>query len=202
MASSKRYTTTKEEREQIVINKGNPTNSPKSKLSEYLSQENVKSFNRIVVSKGFDKLEEQHKHGRPQIFSSYEECRNEIEDYFKLCDTYNMIPTIASLSLYLGVNRETLYNFANNPKMYSYSNIVKYAINTCQSYQETAVLDGTVQSVPFIFLAKNYYGLKDTTDVSISATNQDQTITSDSIQAIKEQIESEKKTQLLEHTEK
>ena len=50
----------KEEREQMVINRGNPTNSSKSKMSEYLSQDNVKSFNRIVVSRNFDKLEENY----------------------------------------------------------------------------------------------------------------------------------------------
>ena len=86
MAYSKRDYTTREERERMVIEKGNPKNSCKSKLSEYLSQENVKCFNRIVVSKNFDRLREETKLGRKQIFSSNEECLNEIEDYFKLCD--------------------------------------------------------------------------------------------------------------------
>ena len=199
MAYSKRDYTTKEERERMVIEKGNPKNSCKSKLSEYLSQENVKCFNRIVVSKNFDRLREETKLGRKQIFSSNEECLNEIEDYFKLCDKYDMIPTIASLSLYLGVNRETLYNYANNHKSYTFSNIVKSAIDTCQSYQETAVLDGTIQSVPFIFLSKNYFGLKDQTDVNISANNQDNTINSNTMATIKEQIAMEEEQKQLEY---
>lgn len=200
MAYSKRDYTTKEEREQEVIKKGNPTHSSKSKLSEYLSQENVKSFNRIVVSKSFDRLREEKKNGgRPKVFASDEECLNEIEDYFKLCDKYDIIPTIASLSLYLGVNRETLYNYANNPKLYTFSNVVKNAIDTCQSYQETAVLDGTIQSVPFIFLSKNYFGLKDQTDVNISASNQDNTINSNTMATIKEQIAMEEEQKQLDY---
>ena len=123
-----------------------------------------------------------------------------MEDYFKLCYDCNIIPTIASLSLYLGLNRETLYNYANNPKTYDYSNILRMAINTCQSYQETAVLDGSIPSVPFIFLSKNYFGLKDTTDISFN-NNQDTNImnNTNTMQVIKEQIESEQQTQLLQY---
>ena len=197
MAQSKRYTTTREEREQMVINKSNPTNSSKSKLTEYLSQPNVKKYNSIVTSKSFEIVASR---GYPRAFDSYEECLEEVEDYFKLCYECNIIPTIASLSLYLGLNRETLYNYANSPKIYDYSNILRNAINVCQSYQETAVLDGSVPSVPFIFLAKNYYGLKDTTDISVNSNNQnDTTLNNNTMQIIKEQIENEKSTQLLEH---
>ena len=197
MPQSKRNTTTREERIQQVISKANPTNSSKSKLTEYLSQDNVKKYNSIVTSKSFDIVASR---GYPRAFDSYEECLNEVEDYFKLCYECNIIPTIASLSLYLGLNRETLYNYANNPKIYDYSNILKLAINTCQSYQETAVLDGSIPSVPFIFLSKNYFGLKDTTDIAFNTNNQnDNTVNNNTMQTIKEQIELEKQSQLLDY---
>ena len=192
MASSKRYTTTKEERIQAVIDKGNPTHSNKSKLAEYLSKDNVKAFNSIVTSKNFDTIKTR---GYPRLFNSIDECKEEVEEYFKLCYDYDMIPTIASMALFLGVNRETLYNYANNPKIYSYSNILKSAIDTCQSYQEGAVLDGSIQQVAWIFLAKNYFNLRDTTDISVSANQQDNTINSNTMQTIKEQIELEKTEQ-------
>ena len=195
MATSKRYTTTQEERRQQVIDKSNPTNSSKSKLTEYLSQPNVKKFNSITTSKSFDIAS---KKGYPRAFGSYDECLEEVEGYFKLCYECDIIPTIASLSIYLGLNRETLYNYANNPKIYDYSNILKLAINTCQSYQETAVLDGSIPSVPFIFLSKNYFGLKDTTDVRFNPDNPDNTINSNTMDIIKEQIESEKNNLLID----
>jgi hypothetical protein len=199
---SLRDRTTKEEREQMVIDRGNPKGT-KSKMSEYLSQENVKSFNRIVVSRNFDKLEERHKSKSQQIFNSYEECRNDVEDYFKLCDRYNIIPTIASLSLYLGANRETIYQYANNPKTYECSNILKTAIQTCQAYHENAFMSGEVPPVAFIFYAKNYYGMKDQTDVRFNQDNQDNNlIQSNTMETIKEQIELEKQAELLEYTEK
>ena len=197
MPQSKRYTTTKEERTQMVIDKGNPKNSCKNKLSEYLSQPNVKKFNCIITDKNFDTIK---KRGYPRFFNSVDECLEEVEDYFKLCYDCDMIPTIASLSLYLGVNRETLYNYANNPRIYEYSNIVKSAIDTCQSYQESAVLSGDIPSVPFIFLSKNYFNLKDTTDVRVNNDTQDNTINSNTMSVIREQIEMEnqKNLELLE----
>lgn len=200
---SMRYKTTKEEREKMVIDRGNPTNSSKSKMSEYLSQDNVKSFNRIVISRNFDKLEERHKNKSQQIFNNYDECLCDVEDYFKLCDKYNIIPTIASMSLYLGVNKETIYQYANNPKVYECSNILKTAIQTCQAYHENAFISGEIPPVAFIFYAKNYYGMKDQTDVRFNQDNQESNLlNSNTMETIKEQIELEKQSQLLEYTEK
>lgn len=195
---SMRDRTTREEREQLVIERGNPTHSSKSKLSEYLSSPNVKKFNSITTSKSFERLH--NSNGRPCAFKDRGECLEEVEDYFKLCYECNVIPTIASLSLYLGLNRETLYNYANNPKIYDFSNVLKTAIDTCQSYQEGAVLDGSIQAVPFIFLSKNYYGLKDTTDISFNNQQNDTTINSNTMDAIKEQISREEEQKLLDNT--
>lgn len=194
---SMRYRTTKEEREQMIINKSNPS-SNKSKMSEYLSQENVKSFNRIVVSRNFDKLEEKHKNKSQQIFQSYDECLNDVGDYFKLCDKYNIIPTIASMSLYLGVSRDTIYTMANSPKVYECSDILKTAIATCQAYHENAFMSGEVPPVAFIFYAKNYYGMKDQTDVRFNQDQNNETISSDSVSALKEQIAQEESIKYLE----
>lgn len=197
----KNYTrdnSTLEERENIIINKNNPTNSSKHKMGEYLSKDNVKSFNRIVVSKNFDKLHDKKNKKNNQVFQNYDECLSEVEGYFKLCDTYDIIPTIASLALYLGIHRDTIYTIANNPKTYEVSDILQSAISTCQAYHEGAFLSNEISPVSFIFYAKNYYGLKDTTDVRFNQNDNNNTINSDSMMAIKEQIENEKTTKYLE----
>lgn len=197
---SMRDRTTREEREQLVIERGNTISGNKSKLSEYMSNPNVKKFNSIITSKSFERLHNSNSNGRPCAFSSREECLEEVEDYFKLCYECNVIPTIASLALYLGLNRDTLYNYANNPKIYKFSDVLKNAIDTCQSYQEGAVLDGSIQAVPFIFLSKNYYGLKDTTDISFNNQQNDNTVNSGTMDAIKEQIALEEEQKLLSNT--
>lgn len=198
-----RDNTTIKDREEIVINKNNPINSSKHKMSDYLSQDNVKSFNRIVVSRNFEKLHDKHKRKATEpIFNDYDECLEEVEGYFKLCDTYNIIPTIASLSLYLGIHRDTIYTMANNPRTYKCSDIVKSAIATCQAYHESAFMSNEISPVSFIFYSKNYYGLKDTTDVRFNQDNTDNTISSDSMIAIREQIENEKQHLLVDDVNK
>ena len=194
-----RDNTTIEDRRQIIIEKGNNKNSSKNKMTEYLAQENVKNFNRIVVSRNFDKLHDRHKKGAKstQVFKNYDQCLFEVEGYFKLCDEYNIIPTIASLSLYLGVHRDTIYTIANNPKTYDTSDILQSAIATCQGYHEQAFMSNEISPVSFIFYAKNYYGLKDTTDVRFNQNDNDTTINSDSMIAIKQQIEDEQTTKYL-----
>lgn len=195
MGYSKRDYTTKDEREKLVIEK--KPNQNKNKLSEYLSQPNVKEFNAIVVDNNFKKIRENiNRKGRPQLFKSREECQDEVEGYFKLCYDYDMIPTVASLSLYLGCNKDTIYDHINNPTS-DFSDLLKNAVATCLSYQESGVMSAEVPAVPFIFLGKQYYGFKDQQDISISATNQQQNNVN-SVDAIKQQIALEKETKLID----
>lgn len=182
---SKRDYTTKEERAQMVIDKGNPKNSKLNKITEYMKQPNVKEFNARVVDKSF----KNNRMGRPQIFDSREECEEEVQGYFKLCYDYDMIPTISSMALYFGITRDALYEHVSQEGS-NFKDILKKAISTCQSYQELPALDGTLSAPTWIFTAKNYFGMKDTQNVDISATNQQQTNTN-TINIIKEQIANE-----------
>ena len=185
MGYSRRDYTTKEERINQVLDKGNPINSKLNKVVEYMSQPNIKDFNAIVVSKSFDKLKKSNK-GRPQLFGSREECIEEVEGYFKLCYDYNVLPTISSMALYLGMGRQHLYDTINTQTS-DFSDILKNAVDTCQSYQELPALDGTLSAPTWIFTAKNYFNMKDTQDVNLSATNQPQT-NPNTLNAIKDQI--------------
>lgn len=193
MAYSKRDYTTKEERTEKLFDK--EQNKKASRISEYLSQPNVKAFNAILVDKSFSKIDTTQK-GRPLIFASREECKNEVVEYFKLCYDYSMLPTIASLSLFLGIGRQSLYEMANNP-VNQFSDILKNAIETCQAYQETPAVDGTLSAPVWIFTAKNYFGLHDTQNINVSASNQSQ-INTNNINAIKEQLILEEDTKLLD----
>ena len=186
--ASKRYTTTREEREQVLIDKKTPNN--KLKLSEYLSQPNVKAFNSIITNKMLTKMRENmYRKGQPQIFNSKEECQQEIEDYFKLCYDYDMIPSVASFSVFIGANKDTVYDHINN-RASDYGDLLKSAVSTILTYQETGALSNEVPAVPFIFLGKQYYGFKDNQDITINANNQTN-INTYSIDAIKEQISNE-----------
>lgn len=177
--------TTKEERVNKVIEKGNPAHSNLNKISSYLSQPNVKEFNAILVDKAF----KTNRQGRPHIFESREECENEVTGYFKLCYDYDMIPTVSSLVLYLGMNRDTFYDNITN-KMSDFSDVLKKALDTCHAYQEQPALEGRLVAPTWIFTAKNYFNMKDTQSIDFTANNGEQP-THNSINAIKDQIENE-----------
>lgn len=185
MAYSKRDYTTIDERRQEVIDRGTPKNL--SKLSAYLSQENVKTFNAIVTNRMLEKMKQRiSRMGRPMYFTSIEETTQDIQDYFKLCYDYNMLPTVASFSTYLGCNKDTIYEHINNPAS-DYSDLLKDATNTILSYQEAGALSSEVASVPFIFLGKNYYGFKDQQNISIGR-QEELPNNMATIDAIKEQL--------------
>lgn len=195
MGYSKRDYTTKEERIEKTINK--PVNQNKNKLSEYLSQPNVKAFNSICTSRMLEKMRTNiNKGGRPAIFRDKEECQNEIEGYFKLCYDYDMIPTVASFCVYCGSNKDTIYDHINN-KMSPFCDLLKNAVASILSYQENGVMSNEVPSVPFIFLGKQYHGFTDTQNINVSATNQPQ-INTNNINAIKEQLILEDETKSIE----
>lgn len=200
MGYSKRDYTTQEERAKMVIEK--EPSKKLNKITEYMSQPNIKQFNALIVDNNFKKMRENIKSGikgRPQIFKSREECQEDVEGYFKLCYDYEVIPTIASMCVYMGMSRDRLYETIKEPDN-DFCDILKSAVETCQSYQELPALDGTLSAPTWIFTAKNYFGMKDTQNVDISATNQQQTNTN-TINIIKEQIASENSNnfKLIEH---
>jgi hypothetical protein len=184
MGYSKRDYTTKEEREQLVIEKGTPKNSNLHKIIEYMQQPNIKEFNAIVTDKSFERLRKNM--GRPQIFVSREQAIEEIEGYFKLCYDYNVLPTIASLALYLGFNKDSLYANMHNTNC-SFSDVLKNAVATCHSMQELPALDGTLAQPTYIFNAKNYFGMQDAQQIQVSA-QQNTNNPTNTISAIKEQL--------------
>lgn len=195
--TSKRDHTTKEERINAVVSK--KINNNKIKMSEYLSQPNVKAFNSIITDRMLTKMDERIKKGikgRPQLFKSVDECKEEIGGYFKLCYEYDMIPTVASFCVYIGSTKEYVYDHINNQAS-DFADLLKSAVSTILSYQETGVMSNEVPSVPFIFLGKNYHGFKDTQDVNVSATNQQQN-NYQTLDAIKTQIAHEKDTKVID----
>lgn len=182
-----RYTTTKEERIEMVLNKKKNSclNNGTDKLTNYLSQENVKSFNMIMVDKSL-------KTSSRQIFSSREECFEEVSGYFKLCNDYNIAPTIASLCVYVGMHRDTLYSLSKS-KQCVYSDILSKSIDICHAYLENGSLSGSIAPLLFIFLGKNYYNLTDASTVNLTSAILDTSNTSNTMNIVREQLELENK---------
>lgn len=98
-----------------------------------------------------------------------EECIQILQALFQRCaDTGEMI-TVEKMALALGVNMVTLNVWENKniggPRR---SEIIKQAKLAIQAIDAELVLTGKIPAVPYIFRAKNFYGMKDQTDVVLT----------------------------------
>lgn len=160
----------------------------KNKLSQWLSEENVKSFNKILLDKTF------RNHVALEDTNALEK---ELFDYFQACYDYEMVPTISSMSCWLGVNRNVIYEVvANKGKN---GDILSQAVDFCHSLNENGALSGSINSVLYMFLSKNYYGMQDNSTLNLTTGIQNPTINNEAtMRVIQEQlaIENTSKTNL------
>jgi hypothetical protein len=169
---------------EITNKRGNISNNKVSK--EYMSDPNVKEFNKAVrehcVKKTF----------HPNMaFQSVETLQKDLEEFFDLCDRTNTVPTIVAIALYLGVNRDTIYAHANNPNS-PVSDVFKNVISYCHMSMENGALVGKINPVTYIFLGKNYFGLRDDKNITVTPTSDNAQISSKStMDAIQKQLEEE-----------
>lgn len=164
--------------------KSNPehggTGNSKSRV-EYMSQPNVKKYNKLV---------REHHIGKPYAFDSREQLEQDLVDYFNTCDDYGIIPTVMGAAMWLGVHRDTIYSHANNSNS-PYADICKNLIDYCHMTIENGTIAGKVNPVTFIFLSKNYYGLSDQKEIKVSAGDGDRVNAQETATALQKQLEEE-----------
>lgn len=131
---------------------------------EYMAQPRVKEYSKAMSDRLFG------VGGRPPAFKSVEQLDEDIKGYLDLCYDTTTIPTVMGLATWLGCSRDTLYAHANDSRSpFSYS--VKNFIDLCHLSIENGAIDGKVNPVTYIFMGKNYFGLSDSKDIKVSATN-------------------------------
>ena len=169
---------------EITNKRGNMANNKTSK--EYMSDPNVKEFNKTVREHCAKKIFHPN-----MAFQSVEALQKDLEEFFDLCDRTNTVPTIVAIALYLGVNRDTIYAHANNPNS-PFSDIFKNVISYCHMSMENGALVGKINPVTYIFLGKNYFGLRDDKNITVTPTSDNTQISSKStMDAIQKQLEEE-----------
>lgn len=91
------------------------------------------------------------KGGRPPLFKTVKELDDKIDEYFIDCERRERPPTIAGLAYWLGVDRQTIYNYEAKDKFFG--TIKKARDRIIANIEEEMVLRGNGGTV---FLAKNY----------------------------------------------
>lgn len=119
-----------------------------------------------------------YKRGRDSKPQTLEEIQDRIDEYFLECYETGQRMTVEKLALALGIHRDTLHAWETDRATYGEkSDIIKYAKDCIASYDADMVTSGKMNPVPYIFRAKNYYGMKDQQDVVLTPNSPLQTDT-------------------------
>lgn len=152
----------------------------------YMSRDNVKGFNNEVRKRMFNV----NGIGRPYAFESVEQLQKDMTEYFNTCAAYDIMPTNVTLALWLGVDEDTLTNHANNPNS-PFFGVMKNTKTYLHSLMQNGTLSGDINPVTYIFLSKNYYGMRDDKNIQVSAQQGSSVNTQETADALRKQIEEE-----------
>jgi len=151
---------------------------------EYMSDPNTIKFTDTLINRAFN------SGGRPMAFKSVETLESDIREFLQLCYDTSTIPTVSSAGMWLGCDRDTIYNHANNSNS-PFFGTCKKLIDVCQVAMENGAIKGKVNAVLYMFLGKNYFGLKDDKNIQISAQQGSNINTQETADALRKQIEEE-----------
>lgn len=113
----------------------------------------------------------------PKIdINSNDEVEERISDYFNYCIAQELRPTVEGLAMALGVDRRTLWDWETGRRRATVdsttADIIKKAKDYIAFIMSDSVMEGKINPVTWIFYAKNYFGMKDQQDITITPNNQ------------------------------
>ena len=127
----------------------------KIEVAKY-EEELKRDWNRSMI-KHIRKVKEIEKPS-PQFPNTIEEA---CEDYFAICERDGVKPSVAGLSVALGVNRDTLLSWVRGEVSIECADVIKEYFSLIEVFEETALKDNRTNPVGGIFMMKNNHGYKD-----------------------------------------
>lgn len=89
------------------------------------------------------------------------------DEYFELCEQYDMKPAVSGLAMSLGVDRRTLWAWVTGQLRVSNQDIIKKAYRKLEFMWENYMNSGKINPVSGIFLAKNNFDYQDKTEIKL-----------------------------------
>lgn len=104
------------------------------------------------------------KIGRPLSYDDVDIFQNQITEFFMYCDEKTIVPTQTGLSLWLGIDIDTYIKWRNNP-----GNPMSYTLKKTEDmfhqFVQQKTIEGKINPVLYMFLAKNMWGYSDKTEI-------------------------------------
>ena len=109
-----------------------------------------------------------YKRGTENKCVTDEDIQRRTTEYFETCLQVGDRPTVESYCLALGYVRTTVNEWERgNNTSRERMDMIKKAKEFIAAYDAGMVTNGKMNPVPYIFRAKNYYGMRDQTDITI-----------------------------------
>lgn len=179
---------TSENKQNKPVSEGSEQEQPKRKRGRPKGTTGTKRKDRDVLTEPGENTKyishDMKLYRLPDIdINNPEEVQNRINQYFDLCATDDIKPSIASLALAFHMSRFTLFNTLNDRSDYIKNNesklTLKAAYDLINSYYEHMMNNGKINPVAGIFMMKNNLGYRDTTDYIITPNTNNQLTLSD-----------------------
>lgn len=97
-----------------------------------------------------------------------EECADRLNEFFQTCMSNRELPTVEKMCLCLGVDRNTVLTWEHGNLGRVRMSIIKKAKEILASIDAELVATGHMNTVAYIFRAKNFYGMKDQQDIVVT----------------------------------
>ena len=112
--------------------------------------------------------------------SDPEQVRERIGLYFNHCAENDRKPQVVGLCNWLGISRQTLNVWCKGvSRRETHGDIIKRAVGMIEEQWADYMQNGKINPASGIFLGKNWYGYKDTSDVVITPNNPMQDLDAD-----------------------
>ena len=173
---------TKEERKEYAmettrrVQEGKITPTNQLAKSNYLDNPSTREFHAKVRNKSLL--------CKRTCMESPEQFTKEVVEYFNLCDEYKVTPVVIGLANYLSISKRHFYEILNNGS--DFSPIAQKALDAIAEMQEDAALRNSINSVAWIFTAKNHLGYVDNQTVTLQPGNvqEDRSQTMEALQSV------------------
>jgi hypothetical protein len=104
---------------------------------------------------------------RPLKFQSPEELQQKVDAFFDYCKKEEQNPIVEGLCLFLECDKQTILNYEEKD---GYADILENAKLRIANHVMGRAMDGKINPTIAIWVSKNHYGYKDTSDVNNNHT--------------------------------
>ena len=112
-----------------------------------------------------------HWYGK-KIVKDDDECAERLNEYFERINQTGEIPTVEKMCLALGTVRQVVWQWENGMGCsQARADMIKKAKEILAAMDAELVSRGKIPQVTYIFRAKNFFGLRDQTDLVITPNN-------------------------------